>query len=85
MRTSRADHRVEARHPVTTFEVMVNMLDEKFITYFREGRGSYQPGGYSPDVGDISRPEGLAATLRGGGPPSGAGHGHERAFRRSAY
>jgi len=55
----------ECGHPVSTFEYGVNLYGEKFITYFPEGRGFYQPNGIFPNVGEIFVPSGLAETLRG--------------------
>jgi len=54
----------ERGHPVSTFEYGVNLFGEKFITYFPEGRGFYQPQGMFPNVGEVFVPPGLAATLR---------------------
>ncbi|HWG71496.1 MAG TPA: gamma-glutamyltransferase [Steroidobacteraceae bacterium] len=55
----------ERGHPVSTFEHGMNLVSEKFITYFPEGRDFFQPKGVFPNVGEISVPPGLAATLRG--------------------
>lgn len=55
----------EKGHVVSTFEVMVNMFGEKFITYFPEGRDFYQPNGYFPSVGETFVPPGMAETMRG--------------------
>jgi gamma-glutamyltranspeptidase/glutathione hydrolase len=60
-----AIHWAENGHVVSTFEVMVNMFGEKFITYFPEGRDFYQPNGYFPNVGETFVPPGMAETMRG--------------------
>jgi gamma-glutamyltranspeptidase/glutathione hydrolase len=55
----------ERGHPVSTFEVEVNVFAEKFVTYFPEGRDYFTPGGFWPKVGDVFVQKGLAETLRG--------------------
>ncbi|HWG96100.1 MAG TPA: gamma-glutamyltransferase, partial [Nitrospira sp.] len=55
----------ERGHPVSTFEYGVNVHNEKFITYFPEGREFYQSNGFFTNVGEMFVPSGLATTLRG--------------------
>jgi gamma-glutamyltranspeptidase/glutathione hydrolase len=55
----------ERGHPVSSFEYGVNVAEEKFITYFAEGREFYQPKGMFAHVGEVFVPRGLARTLRG--------------------
>jgi len=55
----------ECGHPVSTFEYGVTVHNEKFITYFPDGREFYQPKGMFANVGEVFVPKGLAATLRG--------------------
>jgi len=55
----------ESGHPVSTFEYGVLVNNEKFITYFPEGREFYQTRGMFAHVGEMFVPKGLAETLRG--------------------
>jgi gamma-glutamyltranspeptidase/glutathione hydrolase len=55
----------ESGHVVSTVEYGVNIFGEKFITYFPEGRGFFQPKGYFPNVGDVFVPPGIGETTRG--------------------
>ena len=55
----------ESGHVVSTVEYGVNIFGEKFITYFPEGRGFFQPKGYFPNVGDVFVPPWMGETTRG--------------------
>jgi gamma-glutamyltranspeptidase/glutathione hydrolase len=55
----------ERGHPVSTFEVEVNVFAEKFVTYFPEGRDLFTPEGFWPRVGEMFVMKGLAETMKG--------------------
>ncbi len=54
----------EEGHPVSSFELAVNIFALDFVTYFPEGRAFYLPNGFLPSVGDRFGSKAMAATLR---------------------
>lgn len=51
-------------HPVSSFELAVNIFGQDFVTYLPEGRAFYMPDGSFVPVGERFRSPAMAATLR---------------------
>lgn len=54
----------ERGHIVSSFEYSVMHSNEKFTSYFPEGRKYYNPNGFFPSVGEIFKPAGLDVTMQ---------------------
>jgi gamma-glutamyltranspeptidase / glutathione hydrolase len=54
----------EEGHPVSSFELAVNIFAQDFVTYLPDGRAFFLPGGYLVPVGQRFRHPEMAKTLR---------------------